>query len=151
MKQNPVKFIRSQYEDPILENQWCPFPELQKLTIFERRDEAEDPLIPDVWYITLNGDITREEVPLSKIRYKPDSIEDTLTAAKWLLDSMEFIVEFQTINILENDLPLNFVVEIITKNSLLDPLFDMNEWTIQKYIIKVNEGIWEIKEVLQNS
>ena len=150
MKQDPVKFIRSQYEDPIIEDQRCPFLGLQKLTVFERRDEAEDPLIPDVWYITSDGNIVRDDIPLSKIKYKPDSIEDALTAAKWLLDSMVFVIEFQTINILENDPSLNFIVEIIAKISLLDPLFDMDEWEIQKYIVKAKEGIWEIKEVLQN-
>ncbi len=145
MNSDPIDIIRSDYENPIIEEQNCPFLELRLLSVFEDEDAADDPLIPDLWFITTDKQVFKDNIPLEKLKYYPKTSEEALTAAKWLIEIESFIAKYETIKIIEENLPLTCIMEIKATIYLDHPMLNSKDKKTINFIIKIKDGIWEIK------
>ena len=135
---DPIEKIKKVYEDSIIEELFCPIPDLRVVSVYEKEWEAEDPLIPDYWFIDSEHNTTRE-INLSKVVYTPKNLEIAKDTAKLFINILngDLEVRVQQISIIEDQLPSMINMEIVAEISSMHPMFDENEWNSINYSIQV--------------
>ena len=146
MSNEPLAEIRSKYEDPIIENQECPFPNIELVSVFEKRDEAEDPLLTDRWFI-YSEDQVSQDILWDHILLEPNSIDAAIKISKWLISTLnwDLEVEFDNIRIVDDEFPQNLSIEILTKISTMHSFFEMDDTDIKEYLVNIHAGMWSIQ------
>ncbi len=104
LKEKLEEIFKSEYKDPIIEEIELPdfFSGLKYLSVFDRSQLAEDPLIPSKWIVTRSMKKYRLTLSprdvsliLTEIKYSPSSPEEALAAtriiAQWICDHGQLI------------------------------------------------------------
>lgn len=135
------KHIRQEINNSVISQQTCPIPNLYYFTAYSRDNLAEDPLIPDDFFIDSKG-VIYDWLDLNVVDYLPEGEEERINLAVWIL-KLNTYVDILKITYSETD-KQHFEVKLKTNYYNLHPYFGRDPKKNVLFILTCNNGKWEI-------
>ncbi|HOX42913.1 MAG TPA: hypothetical protein PK668_04900 [Myxococcota bacterium] len=139
--------IRKHYQDPVIERQECPFPGLLYLTAFERANLAEDPLVPEQWFATLEGAEPGQpgrSFPFEAVHHHPQDEAEARALAHWLLSVERRWSRITATEVVTDAAARRVVITLKAEFSLSHPMFRQG-WKPGRAVITVQDGRWSLR------